>query len=236
MKNVRVTSPIRLRHQNQTNCTFFFGNWLVALATSACLVNMAGCTSTERSRTLGDAQVSGKTIAVQVCANCHGVTGNATSPAFPNLAAQQKEYLILQLTSFRSHRRSDPKGHEYMWGLASALTDEQVTALAAYYAEQVAGVTRSRKGKDPDAGQTIYEHGDTVSGVPACIACHGAGAKGNKLFPRLAGQHADYLVNQLKVFQRTDQRPDGTMMKGVAHSLTEKNMTDVANYLQTLEN
>lgn len=202
----------------------------------AYLVFSTGCTSPERSRTLGDARISGKTIAVQVCSNCHGVNGTSTSPAFPNLAGQQYEYLTLQLKSFRSHRRSDPKGHEYMWGLASTLTDEQVASLGAYYAGQKTISAPAHTGQYTDPGRTIYEHGDTTASVPACVACHGVRAEGNQLIPRLAGQHADYVVNQLKVFQRTDQRPDGTVMKGVAHSLTEQNMKDVALYLESLPN
>jgi cytochrome c553 len=55
-------------------------------------------------------------------------------------------------------------------------------------------------------------------------------------FPRLAGQHADYLVKQLVVFQRTDERPEGSIMKTVAHEMTPQNVTDVAAYLQSLRN
>ena len=63
-------------------------------------------------------------------------------------------------------------------------------------------------------------------------ACHGALAQGNEQFPRLAHQHADYLVKQLMVFQRTDERPEGAIMKTIAHDLTPANMADVAAYLQ----
>jgi cytochrome c553 len=206
--------------------------WLTICAASALLALVTGCTSTDRSRTLGDARVSGTIVAAQVCSTCHGATGNSTSPMFPKLAGQQEEYLTLQLKSFRSHRRSDPKGHEYMWGLASPLTDEQVTSLATYYATQHTDTAKAFPEHSADAGRIIYEQGDAANSVPACISCHGSHAEGNKLFPRLAGQHADYTVSQLRVFQGTDQRPDGTMMKGVAHSLTEKNMKDVAHYLE----
>ena len=53
-------------------------------------------------------------------------------------------------------------------------------------------------------------------------------------FPRLAGQHADYVVKQLVVFQRTDERPEGSIMKTVAHDLTAQNVSDVAGYVQAL--
>ncbi len=53
-------------------------------------------------------------------------------------------------------------------------------------------------------------------------------------FLRLAGQHADYVVKQLLVFQRTDERPEGVAMKVVAHKLSGQNIEDVAIYLQAL--
>jgi len=70
--------------------------------------------------------------------------------------------------------------------------------------------------------------------IPACAGCHGARGEGNGTFPRLAGQHADYVVKQLVVFQRTDERPEGAIMKTVAHALTEDNMEAVAAYVQGL--
>src|SRR5205814_1955585 len=71
-----------------------------------------------------------------VCSNCHGLTGNSTSPLFPNLAGQVEPYLIAQLSGFKSHGRGDPAGFEYMWGLSRSLTDEQIRGLAAYFAAQ----------------------------------------------------------------------------------------------------
>jgi len=202
----------------------------VALALSA-------CSSPERSRELNDASIPVHATAQQVCANCHGAAGVATSPNFPNLAGQTQPYIEKQLTAFRSHARSDPEGYEYMWGLSAHLTDAQISGLASYYAQ----LPPSTGNKDHfgtavmrSQGQQIFEQGIAATGVPACAACHGAHAEGNDLFPRLAGQHADYLVKQLKVFQSTDQRPDGVAMKAVTHNLTEENMMNVAAYLETV--
>jgi cytochrome c553 len=194
----------------------------------------AACSAPDRSRTLGDANISGKTVAVQVCATCHGSTGISTSPAFPNLAGQQVNYLVTQLNSFRSHRRSDPKGHEYMWGMSSPLTDEQIKALGDYYSSQLPAPKKPENLSKNNDGRLIYEKGITANGVVACISCHGALAEGNAQFPRLAGQHADYLVKQLQIFASTNMRPDGVAMKGIAHALTMQNMKDVAEYLQSM--
>jgi cytochrome c553 len=204
---------------------------LLSLAAAAALA--AGCANPERSRDLASPQVSATTLAQQVCSNCHGLTGNAVSPNFPNLAGQVEPYLVAQLNAFKSHGRRDPAGFEYMWGLSRSLSEDQINGLAAYYAAQTPQPEpiegdRSRF----DAGKALFESGVADKGVPACSTCHGPAGQGNATFPRLAGQHADYIVKQLVVFQRTDERPDGAIMKTVAHELTRENILDVASYLQ----
>lgn len=194
----------------------------------------SGCTSTERSRSLGDPNVSAKTIALQVCSNCHGVSGISVSPNFPTLAAQQEVYLTAQLKSFKSHNRSDPAGFEYMWGISAHLTDDQIQGLATYYAAQQPRTGMPASLTRMSEGQMIFEKGIPANNIPACATCHGQNAQGNQQFPRLAGQHADYLIKQLKVFQRTDERPEGSIMKGIAHSLTTENMQNVAAYLEAM--
>ena len=193
----------------------------------------AGCSDIGRSRNLADPRVSATTLAQQVCSNCHGVDGRSVNPNFPNLAAQQPTYFMAQLKEFRSHNRLDPAGFEYMWGLSRSLTDEQIKGLADYYAAQTASSPGSA-GNPAVAtrGQAIFEKGVVEKNIPACSVCHGPQAQGNGQFPRLAHQHADYLVKQLMVFQRTDERPEGSLMKTIAHDLTPENMKDVAAYLQ----
>ena len=206
---------------------------LAIVAAAAAL--SVGCANTERSRNVANPAVSAATMAQQVCSNCHGMTGSAASPNFPNLAGQTEPYIVAQLHGFKSHDRRDPAGFEYMWGLSRSLTDEQIKGLAAYYASQ-SPVAQAIEGDRSrlEAGKTIFASGVADKGVPACSTCHGPEGKGNATFPRLAGQHADYLVKQLLVFQRTNERPEGSIMKTVAHDLTTQNMQDVAGYLQAL--
>src|SRR5207245_585250 len=143
--------------------------------------------------------------------------GNSTSPNFPNLAAQQEAYLVAQLTEFKSHSRQDPAGFEYMWGLSHKLSEKQIKELAAHFAAQKpAAQPREGKPQRIAAGETIFNNGAPDRKIPPCSTCHGTQAQGNAAFPRLAGQHADYLVKQLTVFQRTNQRPQGAVMKTVA--------------------
>ena len=206
----------------------------LAFAAGAAALSV-GCANPERSRDVANPAVSATTMAQQVCSNCHGMTGSAVSPNFPNLAGQTEPYFVAQLNGFRSHGRRDPAGFEYMWGLSRSLTDEQIKGLAAYYAGQ-SPVSQPIEGDRSrlEAGKTVFASGVADKGVPACSTCHGPEGKGNATFPRLAGQHADYLVKQLLVFQRTDERPEGSIMKTVAHDLTPQNMQDVAGYLQAM--
>lgn len=206
-----------------------------ALAAALALA-LGACAPLERSREVSNPATPPRTLALQVCSNCHGVDGNSASPNFPSLAAQTEPYLVEQLTSFRKHSRSDPAGFEYMWGLSRGLTDAQIKGLAAYYSSQtiVAPAYRTGKGDLAGAGKAVFEGGVAAKNIPPCATCHGPAGAGNQQFPRLAGQHADYLVKQLLVFQRTDERPEGAIMKVIAHDLTKENIQAVAAYLETL--
>jgi cytochrome c553 len=195
----------------------------------------AGCTNLPRSRDLANPDVAGQTLAEQVCSNCHGVTGDSISPNFPNLAAQQEVYLTTQLTSFRSHSRRDPPGYEYMWGISRSLSDKQVHELAVYFSAQHLRARHTEgDAAQIDAGHAIFTSGIAAKGIPPCGSCHGPEAMGNDKYPRLAGQHANYIVKQLTVFQRTDERPEGALMKVVAHELSAADITNVAAYLQSM--
>jgi cytochrome c553 len=192
----------------------------------------AGCSSLERSRDLADPAVSGRTLAQQVCSNCHGLDGNSVSPNFPNLAAQQKDYSVAQLEAFRNPGRSDPAGFEYMWGLSRHLTDKQIGELADYFAAQKVVSPGAGNPLQAANGKRIFEEGIAAKNTPPCKACHGEDGTGNGMFPRIAHQHADYIVKQLDVFKRTNQRPEGAVMKVIAHGLTKEDRKDVAQYLQ----
>lgn len=196
----------------------------------------AGCTNIERSRNLADPAVPGRVLALQVCSNCHGVDGNSVSPNFPRLAGQTEPYLIEQLTSFRSRARVDPAGFVYMWGLSKNLTDEQIKGLASYFAAQKPGAILHPGGNASlvDKGKALYEGGVPAKNIAPCAVCHGRDGQGGAQYPRIASQHADYLIKQLGTFQRAAKRPDGGVMKDIAHDLTGDDIAAVAAYAESL--
>lgn len=182
-----------------------------------------------------DAAKLAQRIAVTTCGTCHGVAGIGRQPKFPVLAAQSAPYLTAQLKAFRSQSRGDADALAYMWGMAAPLDDETIDALAALYAAAPAAAPApNAAAEDPRQarGRTLYAQGKPEEGVPACAACHGADAHGSADFPRLAGQHAQYVLKQLDSFQ-TNMR-NVAVMHGVAAGLKWNDAGDLAAYLEGL--
>jgi cytochrome c553 len=173
-------------------------------------------------------------LATQVCASCHGPRGESISPAFPRLAGQQKAYLETQLKAFRDRTRADPMAQAYMWGMTSQLGDKPIEGLAAYYAGQKPVRGKTGDPKLTQAGRAIYEQGVPTAKIQACVTCHGKNAEGNATFPRLAGQHAEYLVKQLVLF-KSSMREGGNapIMHNVSTGMTFEQMEGVAAYLMS---
>lgn len=169
-------------------------------------------------------------LAVTVCGTCHGPQGNNTNPKYPLLAGQNANYLAAQLKAFHSQSRGDPDAISYMWGMASELDDGTMSALAAYYAAIRPDVSVVASQATVVRGREIYQQGIPAQGVPACSSCHGADAHGVGDFPRLAGQHSQYILKQLSSFQNNMRNV--AIMHGVAQNLRLQEMQSVAAYLQ----
>ena len=172
-----------------------------------------------------------ETIAVTVCGTCHGTDGNSIQPKFPRLAGQNANYLAAQLKAFRAQTRGDPDAIAYMWGMASQLDDTTISALAAYYAAQKPEAGSRGDQAAITRGREIYDHGISAEGVPACSSCHGTDAHGMQDFPRLASQHAQYVLKQLASFQSNMRKV--AIMHGVAQNLRVPEMESVAAFLQS---
>jgi cytochrome c553 len=160
------------------------------IATGCALLVIAGCTKlTSEQKALAGKE--------QLCIACHGPQGRVLAVSAPVLEAQSKDYLVAQLTSFREHSRADADGRFYMWPIAAGLTDPTIDALAAYFAALPALVPNAA-GTPP--GNALYEKGVPDRGIAPCSSCHGDKGQGMAVFPRLAGQHRDYLTAQLHAF------------------------------------
>ena len=170
--------------------------------------------------------------AVHVCTSCHGMEGRSVSPTFPNLAGQQKEYLVTQLKSFRDKSRADPHARTYMFGMAAKLDDQTIDALAGYFSSRSPAPPTQGDPAKIAAGQKIFGSGIDARDVPACVGCHGANAEGDGAIPRLASQHPDYLENQLEAFQ-TMARANETMHEN-SKNLSAAEVGEVDAFLASL--
>lgn len=176
------------------------------------------------------ARAHGQKIAITVCGTCHGADGNSMNPRYPRLAGQNANYLAAQLKAFRAQTRGDPDAIGYMWGMASQLDDDTIQALAAYYAGQKPEPSASGDSATVSRGRQIFAQGVAAQGVPACSSCHGPDAHGLQDFPRLAGQHAQYVLKQLASFQSNMRNV--AIMHGVAQNLNLEDMDAVAAFLE----
>lgn len=170
------------------------------------------------------------TIATTVCAACHGADGNSVVTANPRLAGQHPEYLVKQLTNFKAGARKNP----VMEPMAATLSADDVVQLAAYFGSQKPKNGNAKENGPGSAGEKIYKGGIAAMGVPACAACHGPNGAGIPVqFPRLAGQHSEYMINQLKAF-RSGERANGPMMRAIAAKMSDQDIAAVADYIQGL--
>lgn len=164
------------------------------------------------------------------CAFCHGLDGENATPAFPRLAAQNADYVANQLAAFRSGARKNA----VMQGVAAQLDPKDFAAIGAWFAARPA---QAHPGADPGlafAGKALWNGGNVPAGVPACMTCHGADGHGGPLVPRLAGQHPEYVVRQLKQFGTRSKTPDNASMHLIAQRLTDAEMKAVAAYVAGL--
>jgi len=191
-----------------------------------------------------DAASDAATQAQTVCAACHGPDGNSFNGEWPKLAGQHPTYAAAQLAAFRCAATGAPKGcvprnaanSALMVGQAAGLSDAQIAALAAHYAQQTIkpGVTPAALAA---AGQRLYRGGNAPSGTAACIACHGPDGRGNAAakYPAIGGQHAAYVEAQLRAYRDGSRRGDpNQMMRNVASNLSDDEIRAVAAFVQGL--
>jgi len=175
---------------------------------------------------------AGEKIVTGVCAACHGIDGNSVITTNPKLAQQHPEYIAKQLANFKSGERKNA----VMSGMAASLSQEDMANVAAYFGSQKAKVGSAKTNAAGSLGEKIYRGGIASVGVPACASCHGATGAGIPVqFPRLSGQHADYVVTQLKAFYSGERANDNAkVMRMIAAKMADADLASVADYIQGL--
>ncbi len=168
--------------------------------------------------------------AANVCAGCHGVDGNSVATTFPKLAGQQKKYLLRELQDFKWGKRVS----EIMAPFMADLSEADLVELATYYAKQkpapgVAGDPALLK-----AGKALYLKGNSKTDVPSCDGCHEENGNGDGKFPRVAGQHADYVLEQFRLYAAGKRTNGARVMQAVAERMSEQEARAVAEYMASM--
>ena len=201
---------------------------LLALSLSA-LISLSAVAAETKAPAKPDL-AKGQEKATQVCMACHTADGTRGSPANPILQGQHSDYLVKQLTEFKSGKRANA----IMSGMAAGLTDEDMKNVAAFYNSKQAK-PGAAKHKDLVAlGEKIYRGGIAAKQVPACSGCHspnGAGIPAQ--YPRLGSQHGDYTEAQLVAF-RSGARANSAQMMAIAARLSDTEIKAVSDYIAGL--
>lgn len=202
----------------------------ISLALAATGLAAAMIAAPARAADAGDAaKGQGK---VAMCIGCHSIPGyQATFPELhkvPMIAGQSAKYIVNALTAYRKGERKHPT----MRGIAAPLNDQDMLDIAAYY-EQL--------GKAPAAPEALPTPPAAVAELlskGACVSCHGANlSKPIDGYPKLAGQHADYLYVALKAYQ-TEHNPNigraNAIMGGQAKMFKHEELKALADYIGSL--
>jgi cytochrome c553 len=177
----------------------------------------------------------------EMCNGCHSIPGyQASFPEVykvPKIAGQGARYIVSALTAYRKGERKHPS----MRGIAGSLSDQDMADLAAYY-EQLGRGAEGEAANTRSADPTLVAPPANVAKLLAqanCASCHGANFSKpiDPTYPKLAGQHPDYLYVALKAYQ-TDHNPlfgrNNAIMMGMARPFTHPEIKAIAAYLSTL--
>jgi cbb3-type cytochrome c oxidase subunit III len=202
---------------------------------SLCVVALATlfATSVMAEEAKGPAKpdlAKGETISKTVCAACHTADGSRGVPTNPILQGQHADYLVKQLSEFRSGKRDNA----VMKPMASTLSDAGMRDVAAFYESKAAKPGQSKNKATVALGEKIWRGGIADKQVPACAGCHGpAGAGIPAQYARLAGQHAEYVDAQLGLF-RSGKRANSPQMATIAARMSDAEIAAVSDYVEGL--
>lgn len=190
-------------------------------------------------------------IVTRYCSGCHGLNGVSQLPYIPRLAGMEAAYLIKRFAMYRAATappidemvgritRTRPMSHSgwttaaeaEMVGVARLVSEKDAKTAIDWYASLEAASGKRRNSEAPGEGERLYTKGLQSKGLEACQSCHGPGALGHDIVPRLAGQNAVYMLGQLALFRSGERR--NSPMTEIARYLGDDEVRALAIYLQS---
>ena len=199
---------------------------LIAITVASATVFSAHAQDVQGNAKAGEAKIA-------MCIGCHGIKGyQASFPEVyrvPRISGQNAKYIASSLSAYQKGDRKHPT----MRGIAASLTDQDIADISAYYAQH--GVVEGAKSaavKAPDAKVAeLLKKG-------ACVSCHGESFSKpiDPSYPKIAGQHKDFLFVALKSYKTENQATWGRsngVMGGIAKQFTLAELKQLAAYVSS---
>jgi cytochrome c553 len=172
-----------------------------------------------------------------MCIGCHGIKGyQASFPEVyrvPLISGQSAKYIAAALNAYKKGERKHPT----MRGISESLTDQNIADLAAYYSEHGLPGGKSVAPKEVKAPSAQVA---ALLNKANCASCHGANYSTpiDPSYPKLAGQHKDFLFVALKSYKSENQSTWGRnngVMGGIAKQFTNAELKAMSAYIGSLE-
>jgi cytochrome c553 len=179
----------------------------------------------------GDVQAGQKKA--EMCIGCHGIQGYQNSfpeiHKVPKISGQSGAYIVSALNAYKKGDRKHPT----MRGIAASLNEQDMADLGAFYASHADKTA-------PETPKTASTAAAALVAKGACASCHGANFSKpiDPSYPKLGGQHADYLYFALKAYTVEGNHVIGrsnAIMAGIAKQYTPAEMREMAKYLSSVE-
>lgn len=177
----------------------------------------------------GDIERGKKLVKTAKCKKCHNNNGLSDDTDDPNIAGMSATYLFKQMKDYQDDTRSEKD----MRKAVRDLSDQDLSDLSAYYADQPA---------EPAAYATetvpiLVHKGDPRRMIRACNSCHGQKGEGGMYdMPPLVGQRKGYFVTSMEEFKEEDRTNDiYSRMRSIAKELTEEEIEQLALYYSAVD-
>ena len=202
------------------------------LTLSTVLVASATAFSAHAQEIKGDAKAGEKKIAM--CIGCHGIAGyQASFPEVykvPMISGQSAKFITASLNAYKKGERKHPS----MRGIADSLSDQDIADVSAYY--EAHGKTEGAAAKAAPAPSAKVT---ALLTKGACVSCHGDNFNKpiDPSYPKVAGQHADYLFVALKSYKTEGQATWGrsnAIMAGMTKQFSNAELKELAGYISSL--
>jgi len=174
---------------------------------------------------------------IAMCLGCHNIIGyQASFPEVhkvPKIAGQGAGYIEAALNAYKTGERKHPT----MRGIADALSDQDIKDIAGYYSKL------GLEGGSKLADKPDHEPSPQVAALmqkAACVSCHGANFARPIApnYPKIAGQHSDYLFVALKAYKTDNNAAVGrgnAIMGGIAKQFSNAELKAIAQYVGSLD-